>query len=95
MQAPIKRITDMLFLLMQRNFSFIFKIISKYQCSPGNKYKTDYPCNRFANANGNIAFYRYDPESKDNFTNQFQNTAKQRRKLMAHSLESISHNNEK
>lgn len=79
---------------------FYFSLFSRHirlQISPEpvqrheNKCTADDPRHRFTDADGEISFYRNDPEREDHLADQLKCTAKQRSQCMPHSLQGISH----
>ena len=66
------------------------KLLPENHRSPDNKRTADHPRHRFADAYGDIAPDRDEPDGKDNFTNQFQRTAYQRCFQVLHSLQCVS-----
>ena len=73
----------------------IFEILPYPKGSNTDKYKTDHPSDRLADTYCGISFERYDPECKDDLSDQLEETAKKREDLVAHTLESISHDGHK
>ena len=79
---------------MEDGFFCIPKIRAPYQSCAHNKNSAGQPGDRFADAHCEIADARNDEKGKDRFDSHFDQAAKQRRKLMLHTLQRTAQNGE-